>query len=534
MSDRDAALNAWREVLGPEHVITEPEALRRAETATFATRARIPVLLRPADAEQTAACLRIASAHGQPLHPVSRGRNWGYGSRAPVGDGCALLDLGRMNRIVDFSEEMAYITVEPGVTQGDVAVFLRQRGSRLMLSVTGAPADASLIGNALERGLGKGVLGERFAHVCGLETLLADGRRLRTGFSRFPGAHVAPLSRWGLGPSLDGLFSQSSLGVVTRMTLWLTPYPAHLQTFFYQAADNAALGPLVDALRDLRLSGVLRGSFVLFNDLRVLSLKQSFPWAEADAGKPLDEGIRRRLARGAGGGRWFGEGALLSPSAGVGRAERKLVRRALQGKADKLLFVDAARARWLKRLAPLLRRFLGVDLGAMMDMAYDKNPQRGIPIPQATLLAYWKKHDWPGERATDLDPDRDRCGLMWYAPVLPFSGRHVTRALALIEEILAAHGFDANLGLNFSSERTVEATVAILFDREGAGEDQRAQACHDDLLARLLAAGYPPYRLGLQSMNALPAGTDDTAAVLAQLKAALDPAGILAPGRYPG
>jgi len=33
-------------------------------------------------------------------------------------DGSVLPDLGRLNRIVDFSEELAYATVQPGVTQG--------------------------------------------------------------------------------------------------------------------------------------------------------------------------------------------------------------------------------------------------------------------------------------------------------------------------------------------------------------------------------------------------------------------------------
>jgi hypothetical protein len=56
-------------------------------------------------------------AFGSPIgigyrgYPISRGKNWGYGSRVPARDGCVLLDLGRMNRIVGFSEKLAYVTV---------------------------------------------------------------------------------------------------------------------------------------------------------------------------------------------------------------------------------------------------------------------------------------------------------------------------------------------------------------------------------------------------------------------------------------
>jgi len=69
-------------------------------------------------------------------------------------------------------------------------------------------------------------------------------------------------------------------------------------------------------------------------------------------------------------------------------------------------------------------------------------------------------------------------------------------------------------------------------DRDLPGEDERAMACHDELLSELIAAGYPPYRLGVQSIHSLPAPTDDSIALIERLKLALDPNDILAPGRY--
>jgi len=532
MENLNTALQGWRQILGNDNVITCPEHLDKAARATFATRQRIPAILRPGDRQQVSDSLRIASNHGISIYPISKGLNWGYGSRVPSGDGCVLLDLRRLNQIVDFSEELAYVTVEPGVTQQQLVDFLGTKQSRLMLSVTGAPPTASLIGNAVERGIGKGVYGDRFAHVCGLEVVLADGRCLNTGYGRYPGAKTAPLSRWGLGPSLDGLFSQSGLGVVTRMTLWLTPYPDFLQTFSYQAADGAALGPLVDSLRELRQRGVLRGGFTLFNDLRMFSIRQRFPWRLADGRAPLDEEQRQAMGKSLGGGRWFGEGALHSPSRAVGLAERKLVKQALAGKVRKTLFMDAGRARWVKRLAPLLKRLSGQDMETMLALAYERNPQRGIPVTQPTKMAYWKKQTRPSGATVDLDPDRDRCGLIWCSSALPFTGEDVARAVAIIEDCLAGFEFDANIGFNFTSERIVEANVAIVYDRDHKGEDARAHACHDTLLERLSQAGYLPSRLGIQSMSALPEAGDDSPGVLDDLKKLFDAEGILAPGRY--
>ncbi len=532
MENLNTALQGWRQILGNDNVITCPEHLDKAARATFSTRQRIPAILRPGDRQQVSDSLRIASNHGISIYPISKGLNWGYGSRVPSGDGCVLLDLRRLNQIVDFSEELAYVTVEPGVTQQQLVDFLGTKQSRLMLSVTGAPPTASLIGNAVERGIGKGVYGDRFAHVCGLEVVLADGRCLNTGYGRYPGAKTAPLSRWGLGPSLDGLFSQSGLGVVTRMTLWLTPYPDFLQTFSYQAADGAALGPLVDSLRELRQRGVLRGGFTLFNDLRMFSIRQRFPWRLADGRAPLDEEQRQAMGKSLGGGRWFGEGALHSPSRAVGLAERKLVKQALAGKARKTLFMDAGRARWVKRLAPLLKRLSGQDMETMLALAYERNPQRGIPVTQPTKMAYWKKQTRPCSATVDMDPDRDRCGLIWCTSALPFTGEDVVQAVAIIENCLAGFGFDANIGLNFTSERIVETNVAILYDRDQKGGDERAHACHDMLMERLGQAGYLPSRLGIQSMSAMPQADDDSPGVLDALKKLFDSEGVLAPGRY--
>src|SRR5580704_1648892 len=244
-----SALLEWAHTVGPENVITDGSSLRAAETGTFATDQRIPAIVRPADREQVQQCLRIANRWQTPVYPISSGKNWGYGSRVPASDGCVLLDLGRMNRIVDFSEELGYVTVEPGVTQAQLYSFLQERKSGLWMDATGASPLCSLIGNAVERGFGHTPYGDHFGHSCGLEVVLPDGSVIETGFARFPSAQAAPLYRWGVGPALDGLFSQSNLGIVTRMTIWLMPAPEYFQAYYFRTESHEGLAALVDALR---------------------------------------------------------------------------------------------------------------------------------------------------------------------------------------------------------------------------------------------------------------------------------------------
>src|SRR3954453_967210 len=92
----------WTGAIGPEFVVSGSAELRAAETATFQTTQKIPVILRPGTAEEVREVVRIANHHGIAIYPVSSGKNWGYGSRVPVTRQCALLDLGRLNRFSAF------------------------------------------------------------------------------------------------------------------------------------------------------------------------------------------------------------------------------------------------------------------------------------------------------------------------------------------------------------------------------------------------------------------------------------------------
>src|SRR5258708_6482277 len=87
------AIREWTEALGADNVVTDAPSLAAAESATFATRQRVVAILRPKDRSEVQACVRVANATGVPVYPVSRGRNWGYGSRVPPVSNSAVLDL---------------------------------------------------------------------------------------------------------------------------------------------------------------------------------------------------------------------------------------------------------------------------------------------------------------------------------------------------------------------------------------------------------------------------------------------------------
>ncbi|KHD09608.1 FAD-linked oxidase [Candidatus Thiomargarita nelsonii] len=529
MENLENALAAWRDILGEAHVLTDETTLTSAQTATFATTQTVPAIILPGNRAEIQACVRIANKYKTPIFPISTGKNWGYGSRVPVQNSCVIMELGRLNRIVDYNEKLAYVTVEPGVTQRQLFEYLRENQSNLFMSVTGSHPDTSLIGNILERGVGSGPHGDRFSHVCGFEIVLPTGECIQTGFERFANAKAAKVSRWGVGPYFDGLFTQSNLGIVTQVTIWLIPLPKYFQAFFFMINDDIHLKEAIDTLQTLRLEGLI--NFVgLWNDYKMLSTKQQYPWTETGGKTPLPLDLMESLRKKRGWGRWIGGGALYSSSKQQGKAERKLIEQALNNKVDKFGFMDQTKV-WVARFIQHPYRWItGINLSEVLNWWYnEKDIFLGVPTDKNISSTYWRKKT---PIPSNMSPDRDGCGVIWCSPVLPFDGQHVITAVKIIEGVAHSYQFEPNIAILCVNERSIDIVSTVMYDREVPGEDERAMACHDSMLQKLTEAGYIPYRLDIQSMNSLPPAKDDYGKLLSEVKKTLDPNNILAPGRY--
>ena len=522
------ALGEWTALLGEEHVVTEAGETEAAGTATFATGNRVPAVLRPGVREDVQECLRIARQHGVPVYPISGGRNWGYGSRVPTADGSVLLDLRCLNRILDFDERLGYVTIGPGVTQGQLYQFLRDHRSHLWMDATGASTEASVVGNAIERGFGHTPYGDRFSHVCGMEVVLPDGSCIETGFHSYPGARSAGVYRWGLGPSVDGLFTQSNFGIVTRITLWLMPAPEYFQAFFFRCDQEAGLGPLIEAVRPLRMNGTLRSTVHIGNDYKVLSGLRQYPWAETGGVSPLGPAHMRRFRKELRFGVWNGSGGLYGTRGQVAEA-RGLLRKALRGKADKLQFIDDRLLALATRFAPAFRLVSGWDLSRTLELLKPiYGLMKGVPTDKPLESAYWRKRVPAPEH---MNPDRDRCGLLWYAPVVPATGEDAEALTRAVCATVLEHGYEPMISMTMVTERCLTCVISISYDRDIPGEDERAMACYGALRDGMIARGNYSYRLGVQSMMEASLATGSSH-FLQGLKGFLDPAGILAPSRY--
>jgi FAD/FMN-containing dehydrogenase len=225
--DLRSAMRTWRARLGEDAVLDACAAQRCYGSCTIGVDRLIPAALRLRSVEDIVTTVAIAADFGTPLYPISTGNNWGYGSALPPRDGCVIVDLSRLDRIVDFDPAVGLVTVEPGVTQRKLREYLDDRNLPFLVPVTGAGPDCSLVGNALERGYGITPHADHFGAVTALEAVLPDGRLYRSALSELGGETVDRAYKWGIGPYLDGLFAQSGWGIVTRMTIALASRFVH-------------------------------------------------------------------------------------------------------------------------------------------------------------------------------------------------------------------------------------------------------------------------------------------------------------------
>jgi 4-cresol dehydrogenase (hydroxylating) flavoprotein subunit len=527
-----AAIDEWRLLLGTDRVLVGENVAERYRSDTLDHEMTVPLVLRVAAAGQIPNLMCIAQRHRVAVHPISTGHNWGYGTALPTANGTALVDLSDLCAILDFDAELGVVTLEPGVTQRMLAEYLDNRGYNHMVPVTGAGPNCSIVANALERGYGITPHVDHFGAMTDVEAVLADGSIYQSALCEAGNPELARLFKWGIGPYVNGLFTQSGFGIVTRASIALAPRPECTKVCLFSLAEDKLLEEAARRLQQLlsQLPGVL-GGVNLMNQHRVLSMTAPYPAAqELDSHGLIPASLVKQLGRDYQIAPWTGFATLYGKTSIV-QAAQKEIRRALKGVASRLLFVSPTQAAWLSALAQRIPGSLGQKLSkTAATLKASLQLVRGRPNETALSLAYWRSRLPQPDK--DRDPARDGCGLLWYAPLIPMRPADVRRFVDFVRQELPAMGLEPLITLTSQGDRLFDSTVPLLFDKKNPAASASASAGLEHLIEHGKSLGFYPYRLHIQSQAAHLARQEHSARLISRLRQALDPNDLLAPGRY--
>ena len=526
-----------RAVLGGDHVLTSTDDLDRYSRCTIPWQSRCAAVVFPNSAEEVAGVVRIAARHKIALWPSSKGRNWGYGTTLAINDGAIVMILERMNRIVEVNEELAYAVIEPGVTYEQFNAYLRSKGYKLWIDCTDGSAQGSVIGNAIERGIGETPYGDHFGNLCGLEVVLPDGELVHTG-GAINGLKTWHTHKWGVGPYLEGIFTQSNFGIVTQAGIWLMAKPEAYNSFVYEIRDARHLPKVLDSFRHLALTGVVNTKLHMINDFVSMTILTQRIQEKVRQDGPLSDDDLDALRRKYGISPWNCAGGIYGTRRQV-KLQRSLLRQALSP-YGRLIFLSDRLVPYVERLIdwswknPLFRKI--TELGARTSLLvlesapYVHKILQGIPTEFFVKHAYYRyRHPRP---ESNVHPARDRCGLIWFAPILPFTNADVWPFIDACKERFVAYGFDFYVAMLLMNPRSVICLMAIIYDQDSADETVQSGRLYESLLALMRESQFQQYRASLQSWDELFKDAPELQHLNAKIKKAIDPDGILAPGHY--
>lgn len=288
-------------------------------------------------------------------------------------------------------DEVTRLTVQPGVTQAQLTRYLDEHHLPYMVPTTGAGPDASLLGNAIERGYGLTPHADHFGALTSLQAVLPNGEIYAPALSAAGGVAVDRAFKWGVGPYLDGLFTQSNLGIVTEVSIALAHRPERIEMFLCLLRRDEDLEAAVVTVQKLlrQLPGVT-GSMNLMNARRMLSMSAPYPVRETPRGQVMPDEVVQRLCARQQITPWLIAGALYGHPALV-QAAHQQIKRALAAQAKHIVFLTEGRLRLAKRLLafiPVLRKSRVAEI--IDRLSAGLRNLSGRPSDIAQPLSYWK------------------------------------------------------------------------------------------------------------------------------------------------
>ncbi|KAH8819779.1 glycolate oxidase [Xylogone sp. PMI_703] len=458
----------------------------------------------PSSTPDVQTVVQWANKHKIPIWPISMGRNLGYGGAAPRVPGSVVVDLGkRMDRILRIDGENASCMVEPGVSYYKLYEEIKKLGLPLWIDCPDL-GGGSVLGNAIDRGVGYTPYGDHFANHCGMEVVLPDGSLLRTGMGALPGRDGTDNPTWesfqhAYGPAIDGIFSQSNYGIITKMGFWLMPETGH-QSYMITFPREDDFEKIVEVIRPLAQKRILGNVPQLRHAIQELAV----------TGRPKTD---------------FYSGSGPMPRSAIRQSVKKLpvgdISWVFYGTqygdetsiASQLSLIKAAFA-----AIPGSKFLLPSDLPPDHYLHSRAQVCSGVPVLKELDWLNWKQN----------------AAHLFFSPIVPTRATEARRIHDIIVASHLKHGFDVFPTLCVAG-REMHYIANIVYDRANEDEKRRARLCMREMIDLAAKEGFGEYRTHLLFADQV-AGTYGWGGGALRkfneaIKDALDPNGILAPGR---
>lgn len=253
--------NQLKEIVGAENTSCDLEDIlpytRDSYTPMMAQPVETPdFIVMPRNTEQVQKIIKLANQYLIPVYPRSFGVN--IAASALPYKGGMVIDLKRMDRIIEINEETMTATIEPGVSWGRLRIEANKK--KLDTVPIAGPYQTSPIGNFLLTNITPYATRYSMDRAVTFETVLPNGEILRTGSQvTASGAELNPYVRYANGPDIAGLFrgSVGNFGLITKMVIRLRPL-AEIERNYYFAFKS--LEQILRAMKNIERLEITRYS----------------------------------------------------------------------------------------------------------------------------------------------------------------------------------------------------------------------------------------------------------------------------------
>lgn len=319
-------------------------------------------------------------------------------------------------------------------------------------------------------------------HIAGLEVVLANGDIVRTGqfgSSKSPLAHLTTLS---FGPTIDGLFLQSNLGIVTKMGIQLQRQPEAYMSCRLDMPEMDDLATIVDLMGELRQTGVLTFTYVYPAIMEASIYKQRYEW-HANTSEPVPDWRIREIMSELNCGYWIAKFSFMGP------------KNLIQAQYDEVARVIAVKAP-TGRLSQTT--FTGTEqTDGLVDAASIPMPHGGhfVGVPSieglevAKVLNTKAKARAPGAHAA-------------YSPIVPLDGQFVLEWVKCAKGIYEKHGLDLLEDFYFN-DRYAVSVCETPWEKTDVAQREKAASVMRELFKEGAKRGLTKYRSHINHMGML-------------------------------